>query len=379
MSPKQFGDISMKYFLFISFFLLSKILFASAERDSFEEAYLREHSTGQIICIHPDLKQGASEHILKEYIRTDFQLEDFSFSITVKRGGDVLMEGDGGYQLEGSVNNQNLIYFEFKKLNQVTYEINKRFNLLQMQCRVGMWYDTPIKIESNKVHINVHPHPYYDPTNFTAAMSLWYLMNKNYKSYILLDNFSFQGSQNLNYFIDRTAVELDRDQKFTRPNFDVPESANFYVAPAGHIFYQFYTNDVEVLYTGGNINYCIANNLLFLIDGFLQYNTSGSLVVKFDLDAIVAQRGGWIGPRFKDGVSKYLGIVVKDAFRKFPNLKEDYHEELLDYLVDKKFGNKRNFFKSVSLQYISDGKVKTRNISGNGKGHYDIRLEFLNE
>ena len=376
-------DIMQHFFLFLYVSLLSKVSFAFISDQQFEQAYLKQQSVGQIYCRLPELFQGETKHILGESITTQFKLKDDNFKISAyknyKGAVNIKLFNQQGVYIAGEYNRYRNIEFKFRRLNEISSNFVKKHNLQKIRCRIAMYYDEPIVIEKSKVHIGMHPHPEFDYTGYTKDAMESYFKDQSFQSFLILDNHTYYQSADVEEFLDKTAAHRRKKEHRSKPELYVPDHVKLSVASGGWGFYKFKTNKVEVIYTGGNMNHCIYNNTYYLIDGFLQYNTSGQLKVIYDLDGIVTQRRGRIGPRMRNRKGDLSGIILKDVFNEKPLLEKEFHQDFSTDLIQKRIGYRKNFFQKVSFSYKYKDKLIRREIKGNGSGKYSIEFSFINE
>ena len=345
-----------------------------------QNTYDRQQSTGQVICNHPNLKQKSNEFVIGQYIKTNFEHEGLEFSVKILLKSNKVRAKfiSNDLNLSASVNRKKNVKFNFKNLTNDQGRLVSEHELKKMFCYVGVYYDIPVKLKQQKIHINVHPHQRYDRYGFTTQKVETYFTDDSYQHIVLLDNDDFRRSQNLKSFMLNTAINNRSKQEFSLPTVKISAETQIYGASAGHNIFTMELDNIDVLYTGGNLNFCILNNTRNLLDGYLQYSAGGVLNITYDLDAIVAQKGSWLGPDFLDN-RKYNSIIARDIFRSNDEFANKYHQIFKKHFQKDKLGYKKSYFKTLNYSYQYGEKIHRATIKGHGKGEYSVNIDYINE
>lgn len=347
-------------------------------------AYSRQQGTGQVHCEHSGVKYLSNKFILNQTIITEFSLDSKPFSISINKDGrkfKAQLSGDDGHlSLAGSVDNgDKSISFYFKNLSSREQNLVKKHKLQDMRCMVEVYKDMPVELTNEKVHINMHPHSEYDHLGVTTKAVEGYLEDSSIQSIVLIDNFDLSRGIKLKNFMPNAGYNY-RLGDFSTPTVSIPESVKVYSSSAGHNLFKIGTQNLEVIYTGGNLNYCILNNTRRLMDTFLQYSDGGVLDIHFDLDGIVAQKGSWLkNASFVGG--KYNGYYVKEEFRNNPENANRFHKAFKHFFENDQLSNwqKQKLYSKLVYTYTHEGKVYSNILKGSGEGQYSIKIKFLNE
>ncbi len=343
-----------------------------------EVAYLSQQSAAYIDCVHPKMKYQSSEFKLNEFVKSYYLLDGEKVEITVYPQGK---KNKAIFKL-GEVSFSGTVAKKAKNINWNTSSISNEFytdkNIKNLFCEVVLYRDYPMAITRNKLHINMHPHTLYDEDAYTQASAQSYIDNPEYQNVVFLENYDLTYNSLLKNFFKDGIVSANL-MDVSLPNTEIPKDIPIVSASAGHAIYRIDVNDLSVVYTGGNINYCILNNFRRLIDKFMQYSEGGSLTIQFDLDGIVAQKGSWMsGARFPGYKDK--SIIVKDYFQDHLFAKE-FHKTYFDYMIEKHFSyyQRTPLYNKIQFSYNSKDFQSEKKISGIGEKYFKIKLEFINE
>lgn len=367
------------------YIILSTFLFNMSYAKDFlqrmEETYVRQHTHQEIFCTAPNLKLIKTVRFIPNEITSIHKLDEHIVSISLDSNLNFELKTDTGVQIQGKKASRN--QFDFIEPEKGNYSLlfYQKYKLNNWLCRAGTYFDKPIVIDERKTHIVVHPHPHYDEQNLASPYIEKKLQNILYRHILLLDNFSNNVSADISDFINGLGVNYRRLEQFTAPSIDIPTDVELFGASAGWSHFKVESKNVNITYTGGNINYCMHNSTNFLIDAFLQYNNDGGeLLLNYDLNGIVAQKDGLIGPDFIGGSffqRQYRGFFVKDYFAQNPDDEKDFHAEWFKFLIEKKFAYRKYFFKNIDLTYKYKNNIYQKTLLGSGEGNYEISLNFI--
>ena len=380
----------MKQLVFTSLLAISFSALADLSPQKFEATYERYLQSARINCELPNLKEVSNKFTQTKSIRTQYSLNDLSLVISISKEGDELIpklstnQGDIKIERKGD----RLLGFKYKTLSIAEKNIVDENGLRNIKCKLDLGYDVPTHVSgSQKLHINVHPNPRYDKEGHTIKVAEKYLADTTYQQLVLLDIRDQRFSLSVEDFIENTAIELGKGT-FKIPTLNIPKQTPVVVAPAGHMRFIIESNDLDVVYTGGNINYCILNNSKNIIKNFLQYSSGGILNIEFDLDGIVAQnktvitggffKGWFTAPRFTDGTGRYVGIFAKQVFKEQPEFSAKYHTKVKEIILEQTLISNQTSYKKLVFNYKM-GDIQYRDtLLGPGEGEYEINYEYIN-
>ncbi len=358
----------------LNFITTSAIAGLSLE-EKVANAYERQKTEARIFCQHPGVKEISSKLVKGSHIQTLFQIEDFSFTISVDKKGNTRFHSKS-LNLTDSLDRRKNIKFNFDRTNSLV----TKFKLNQLQCEIGVYYDKPIKVNTTNVHINVHPHQRYDKDGITIDTVERYLNDNHYTSIVLLDKEDFRHAtrNNLRSFIEDGRSNF-RTSDFGMPVVNIPQQTMIYSASSGISLYDIEVDNLNITYTGGNINYCMWNNTLSMIRGFMKNSTGGTLNLTYDMDALVAQKKNkYFGPTFRDN-GKYNSINVQALFKRNTHLRNEFHKDYIENVSRYEIQYRQNFYKTLTFKYSATGTNYTKLFKGTGKGNYTIHMQYINE
>ena len=344
-----------------------------------ESAYIAQNSVGQIECKAPGLRHISSRYIQGKSITTNMLVEDYGFTVKVDRNLNISLSSQE-LNTTAIMDRWNNLTFDFENISRREKSIVTRYKLNQMKCAVVINQDKPVILYSQKVHINVHPHQGYDRSGYTTEATNRYYADKTYQSVALVDK--RRNSLDVSTFIDETGVNVKRGY-YSTPMVSIPQDVPIIVSPAGHNLFDIKNDNLDVTYTGGNLNYCISNNTTNLVESFLQTSAGGRLNITHDMDAIVAQNRNVFSGKFSSanfGVpffGQQLGFIPRDIFRDDYDFSEKYHlvhsENITSYIYEM-----TNFYQTLTYSYRYNGKQIIQKIKGSGRGKYSIYIEYIN-
>jgi hypothetical protein len=378
---KSIGLITLSL---ISFQAVANVVPSETIANKMANAYKRQQSTAQVHCEHAGLKYISNEFQLNRSIQTHFKIDDFKFSILIKKDGRKFKANfesqNNELDLNGTVGSKDKsISFKFKNLNSKEQNLVNKYKFRDMRCNVEVYKNTPVALKNKKVHINMHPHTQYDFYGVTTSTAENYLNDSQIQNIVFLDNSDLSRGIKLKNFMVSSGVNY-RIKEFSVPTVKIPKDVHVYSASAGHSLFSIATQDLEVTYTGGNLNYCILNNVRRLMDTFLQYSDGGVLDIKFDLEGLVAQKGSWLKNASFSG-RKRSGYYVQEEFRKDIGNAKKFHKAFREFFQKDQlsYGRKQKLYSKLEYKYEYLGQTFSKTLVGNGKGSYSININFLNE
>lgn len=346
---------------------LSLLSFASTVDENIRVAKERYQEIGDdknVRCIFPQLKLKSSKiDREKNHYVSRFILEDFEFDVTYpfkKRARPTLVGVSQPLEILGKKNGY-FINFPFQRLSHAQRSVVDKYNLSSLKCLVEDFRDIPIEINSKKNHINMHPHWEYDKSGNTRKAAQKYLNDKSFQSFVLLDASGTVGLFQ-NYSIDDIQVE---------PTLET----QIFTASSGHARFNINVDDVDMVYTGGYINFCIALNNNSLVVNFLQQSRGGALNMIFDASGLSTQKTS-----FKKNKAMDVGFFayVQQYFKSNPIKAKSFKTAHKDY-IKKHIEWNRHLYKEVKLDLISDGANSSEVIRGNGDRNFDVVVKYINE
>ncbi len=365
---------------------MSATTFAASTEQKVKAALERQKTSARITCQHPGVKALGSKLVKGQYFQTDFKVEKFKFSIKIELAGrsvDMrLLSKQGNFNQPGDYSYQKKdIKFEFNNLNQSQNYYVKKYNLNNMTCTILPYVDKPIQLNSENVHINMHPHKKYDNEGRLNVGVERYLNDKTYQNIVLIDNddFRYAIQSNLANFIRSGRFDGNSGRKFSLPTVKVPRNVPIYSHSAGIGLFGVNTDDLNITYTGGNINYCLWNSTIAMVRGFLRGSKGGTLNLTYDIANMVAQKKNrYFGPTFRDN-GKYQSIYVKPLFNKNTSLRDDFHRAYIKNISSYELQYKTQFYRTLTYKYTAAGTRHSKTYRGRGKGDYIIHMQYINE
>lgn len=326
--------------------------------------YIRELSKTKISL--PSMSRSFELVSERSSIRMDFKLQ--------------LVNGQAQYKI--NFENGAVIHGVIKRVKDREFylgssgdrTLDRDFEISQVFCSVNFAKEEPVPV-AGSMHINVHPHTRYDYLNVTSAAAQSYMADSSLRSYVMLEEGNYKGNLvNLESYLSGLPVSLPKN--FYESNLKPPESAELIVSPAGHNRFVLDSNeDVEVLYTGGNHNYCVWNNTRNLLYAYLRSESEAVFRIVYDTKALVAQRKGIIGglsfPRSSHRVSNLLADLFKDR-----EVARDYHEAYFNYFTQSYIQPFTGLFSELVIEYSSGAYTKQKLIQGNGSRRLKIVMTY---
>ena len=366
--------------LFLS--TLSLSAFATDDMEALvKNAYSEQNNTAFVACSHPFIEYKENSIKKGEGVVTSFLIKDTNANIQVDKNSRVELRFENSHEVFTgfAARKGKYISWRFKRLNEAQKVLYNQLELDKLNCMVEVFKALPIKITNSKLHINMHPHRVYDQQSLSTPFVNEYLADQTIQNIIFLDNYDYSYSLKLSPFVDQVG-ENYWISKFSIPEVTLGANSEVYAASAGHAVFSSKVNILEVVYTGGNINYCILNNFRRLTNAFIQGSTGGVLTIKFDVNALMAQKGSWMwGARFPG--RKYQSIYVKEYIKTNPDQIDNLAETYFDYMTEKHFNllRAKELFGEVKLSFKSRNFFKEANLKGKSSKKFQINFEFINE
>ncbi len=349
-----------------------------------KEAYLATDKNFDLECYYSYNKKWGlvtpvtltrkNESSLSRIFEIDNGIRKVNFEFTVRvDGGQSLYEGrfDGGVTIAGKLKARD---FYLPVLSDRGFQ--DEFETNKIRCSANFAYALPLVLEDGDYHISVHPHAIYDWQNKLKEPIERYLADSSYSSVILLEAGNLRGNQvNIfNFF-------AGKESNLVMPNFpsslvNVPQWIPLIVSPAGNSRYEILAEkEINVIYTGGNHNYCIWNSARHILENLLNSRSSAVVNFRYDMAAIVAQPRGVerTGINFpKTAVNK--SNLLRDILV-HPSVDEaTYHKNYLYYFADWLADEYVGMYRTYTVDYEADGFKKT--VTFQGKGTRDLKVTF---
>lgn len=369
------------YFFITALWALSAS--AQVELNSFQqrakEAYLKTDKNYSLDCLYQGNEAFQIIYPVSDTKKTSSTLER-SFVIetaTKKIPLDFVLKRDGKkFEYVVTVDKKYiskapLKYREFQ-LNPIADKaLSVEAGLHKLACQVNLAYEHPYLLQDGDYHINVHPHLRYDWKRLLKEVTENYLQDPRYTSLVLLETTNGRGnSVNLNDFFDGVDYRLKQTEMDVVLT-EVPEHVPLLVSPAGNSEYIFdVEKELNIVFTGGNHNYCIWNVTRHVILSLLRSKSSAVINFNYDSSAIVAQRRGVEGLGLDFPKNDYSrSNLLKDLLQN-KSIVDRYHRNWLWYFQNTLGNRYIGQFKTYTIHYKAPGWEKT--VVVNGKGTRDL-------
>ena len=368
----------MKFIIILISYLITLTSTFAYTSEDIQMTYKKLNENAQIYCqfknyvSRPQIKAINTEFIKNQYLKTSFQTNNIFFNVKVSmEGRDAVAEIQYQHEMiKGKLKKNFEISFNRNEINFYPNGAILKDLALNLLCVTEVAVEKNYSLDSTPLHINVHPHGNYDQNNLTTDKIHTYF--ETFKSLSLLDDYNRKGEgYSIGRFIEDGFASLNH-KYYPDPSFEIPETSDLLVAPAGHLKYDIDSIKSVIHYTGGNHNYCMWNNIRRVIDGLFASTSGEEIVFIFHTNVIVTQRPGIISDiSIPKNVYK-KSYVLADIFKNM-NAREykDYHDGYVNFFLDDLGKFKNNFFKTLEIVY--NGKSYTLN----GKGLKDYRIEFI--
>lgn len=370
-------------------------------KKSFKQAYKDFNQSAYIKCNMPGLTHISSQFVKNEKIASTYSLAGRQFTVQV----DINEDGD----LSGSLKQRGLdvsayvkkkwVYFNYFNLEgrEKSQFLNQKMD--KLGCLVKTAYSAPKTLNDEIVHINVHPHKRYDGLGVTTEGVNRYLNDRRLESIILLDfetkNYSARRwtswmrtdyVNDVDAFMQDGGESIDFRVEYNASPIDLKRNNDIVVSQAGHNPYTITNRNQEIIYTGGNHNYCTSNNSKSLLRAAMKSTSNESITISYDLEATVVQQGSakGIGLSFKDYSNRVSGIDLGAVLRDNPEFAQKYHERYLNnliaYGIEKEGQNSLSeYYAEVIVRYESGSATYERVIEGTGRGTKRVNIKYIND
>jgi hypothetical protein len=334
------------------------------------------------------LKRFESKVVTGESITTDYSVDDTPFSIVVSPNDD---DGAASFNFEDAsiparVSNDrygrfyrwvtNNIKINFSKLNESQNDISKKYDLSRLKCEVEVAVASIHEITDSNMHINVHPHKNYDVRGGSNAKVQEYLDTYIGQQLVLLDDKDKKGDgYDVNDFFSDGFADLTR-KYFFDPEVLISEDIPMLISPAGHNEYIVTNKNQNVVFTGGNHNYCMWNNTRHIIDAALISDMNESIVFTYDTSGIVVQRGGIInGLAIPKSVFNKSNLL-ENIFNNFTTQNRNkYLQSYFDYFTNEFLTKKKGMYSKVT--FIQEGLLpQTKEVIGSGNREFTVKFNY---
>ncbi len=335
------------------------------------DCYYSYNKTYQLITPASDTVKGSDSLTRKFEIDNGKRTINLEFSVKMKDSKAVYEAVfDKRTVAAGVIKNRDFYLPQLTDRNlQAEFETNK------IMCSVNFAYALPYVLEDGTYHINVHPHTIYDWQNRLKAPIEKYLNDVNYNSFILLEAGNVRGNLvNIQNFFD------GKEPNLVLPNFpstlvEVPHYTPLIVSPAGNSRYDIRAqSEINIVFTGGNHNYCIWNVARHVLENLLNSKSSAEVNFRYDMSAIVAQvRGvektGINFPRASVAKSNLLLDLLSEKA-----VQVTYHKNYLHYFSTWLAAEYIGMYRTYTVDYEGPGFKETRTYQG--KGTRDLKVTF---
>jgi len=368
----------MKFIILLISYLITLTSAFSYTSEDIQNSYKKLNENAHIYCqfknyvSRPQIKAIKNEFVKDQYLKTSFLSNDTSFDVSVRvKGGDPVAEIQ--YEKEiihGKLKKNFEIIFDKKEINSYPIGHILKDLALNLLCVAEVSVEKNYSLDATPLHINVHPHANYDQKNLTIDKINEYF--DNFKSLSLLDDYNRKGEgYSLSEFLEDGFAKLNH-KYYPDPSFEIPDSSDLLVAPAGHLKYDIESNKTVIHYTGGNHNYCMWNNIRRVIDGLFASSIGEEVVFIFHTNVIVTQRPGIISEISIPRSVYKKSYVLADIFKNMSAEESSaYHDGYVNFFLDDLGKFKNNFYKTLEIVYNGKSYIL------NGKGLKDYRIEFI--
>lgn len=251
---------------------------------------------------------------------------------------------------------------------------NQKFEISKIYCSINFAKEEPLELEE-KTHLNVHPHSRYDYLDLTTDKAANLFRNSKWSSLILLEEGNYKGNLvDLSAYLAGEKPSLP--QNFYESNARPAPETKLVVSPAGHNRFVIKSEqDLEILFTGGNHNYCIWNNTRNLLYAYLRSPFENEISVIYDTQAIVAQRRGIIGGLSFPWRDHRRSNLLADLFKNSSSAKK-YHQNYFNYFLNDYLNPFKGLFSELIFEYQSAGFSQTSRVLGQGKRKLKIKFIY---
>ncbi len=266
-------------------------------------------------------------------------------------------------------------------------DFDNDFEVNKIYCRVNIAKALPYVFTrtTDRLHINVHPHPTYDWAKETTENVQKIIDSKASKNIILIEEPVDEKGHlvNLKEFL-QTGIVPDLPVSKYKSALDIPNDAKLIVSPAGHNRYKFDKKggELNVLYTGGFHNYCVWNNTRSIISSLFRSNSETTLNLTYKMDSLIVQRVGVIGSlSFNYLMLRKTRLLSKLNVNK-PKYMAKYYKKYFKFfsgpfVFGSTYGSFTYAFKTLTINY--DNPLYKDSVTYKGAGDRDLTINLKYE
>ena len=374
----------------LSLFLVMTSAHVVQANSKFEQAYIDLNKNASVYCSY---NADAKDKFLKRVNTTVIPHKSFSSAFKTSNGefeikvsyideevkGELIVESISvPVQIErnGWRYKTNDVEFDNKmiknaKVDLSTYEFNKLF------CQIELAKAKTFNITEDSIHINIHPHPEYDVRRASNPNVQKYLDQDFKQEVILLDDYHLKGNgKSIEDFFENGYSNLSRYTSLSEPELVFADKSPFIIGPAGHNTYNINVESLEVVFTGGNHNYCMWNNARNLLDAALVSDTNSVVNFIYDTEAIVVQKGGMLSDlSISRSVFKKSNLLKNILNNSSLKERERYLNGYFDYFAESYIKDKKHLFSEIVFN-MSGIIEKSKKVSGNGNKKLTVNFIY---
>lgn len=326
---------------------------------------------------HVSINQGPQGSLVS-YFEIDGRDAKIVISATSRGDADINLVYDGismpGTSSYGHITWKKNVWYK-KPLNAIQADLYQKLDLGSLKCYVLLNSDKSIKLTNAHTHINMHPHfGGFDP-GAEAVPGAERLFRSSAKQYLFLgpsnhfnENSFLKGHMQNNTHAQRAESVLIKNANFN--------NIEFAAAPSGFIKFEIPRAHTKVTYSGGAHNYCVINNIKFMLDAFLQSENSSSLVIDFPMDSLVIQPKSELSSLSVRG-SRNSSRLLKNVISNMSDNGYKYHKGYYDYILTDLIKYQKSSFASVDINYnANDGISFRETVSGYGSKRLSIEINY---
>ncbi len=334
---------------------------------------IRSFSNGNATayCKFPGLKPIGTRDENRFFI-TRYELNDFIFDVKYPYKGNRNKPMLVGVNKDINIparKSGRAFFFNFHKGTDSEKKIIDKYGIGNSQTGYNHIYCSPlygeklISLETDTVHINMHPHTSYDHNGVTKESAQRLVDDSRYESVVLLETPRMK-KWGVNVYEIKT---------------DINKETKLYTAPGGNGNFQIRQDSLDVTYTGGYINLCITSNSKSLLADFLQQSNGGKLRIIFDAEGLMGQMQAWGRGAYPDLNLKRISYM-QDLMRRYPSEGEKFKNGQIQF-YKKRFERNENkpLFGTVKFNFISNGVNHTEILHGTGDKNFEFEIKYINE
>ena len=320
-------------------------------------------------CKFPGLKPMGTRDEDRFFI-TRYELNDFIFDVKYPYKGNRNKPMLVGVNKEISIparKSGRAFFFNFQNSSPSEKRIIEKYGIGNSQTGYNHIYCSPlygeklISLDTDTVHINMHPHTSYDRNGVTKESAQRLVDDSSYESVVLLETPRMK-KWGVNVYEIKTKIN---------------EETKLYTAPGGNGNFQIRQDDLNVTYTGGYVNFCIASNSKSLLADFLQQSRGGKLTITFDAQGLMGQQRPW--GDYDEISLKYISYL-KDLFDNSPKEGEKFKNGQIKFYKKRFTRNEiKPLFSTVKFSFVSNGVNHTEILKGTGDKNFEFEIKYINE